>query len=575
MKRSIGAKVSSVLLILAVLFVLAMGYDITALSAIRQNNTSMSAYLDMGEAKSGISTAFQQMQLYTNLCYFKSDSEDIDLMRSKLEASIEDANTNLAALKGYCESIGDGDIIAAYTAWEEALADFSEYCTGILADSRAGDIDALKTGIDNLNQLKTPAQEAEDAYDAVVYEKQTAAIAQSQNKIETTYSLIAIAAVLFLVAIAVALLVVMLTIAKPAKKTEKALEEIVNKIKNNEGDLTERIPVRTGDEIGQMTKGINGFLEELQLIVRKLQSESEKMTASVEIIRRDIDESNENAGSVSAAMEEMSASMEEISATLGQIVDGNNSILQEIQVMTDKVNDGVQLVEEIKARAKHMYQNTVEGKESTGKMIEEIRRTLQEAVEESRSVEQIKELTGDILNITSQTNLLSLNASIEAARAGEAGRGFAVVADEIRGLADNSRDTANNIQNISDMVTSAVEKLSGNAEYVLKFIDEKVLKDYDGFVEVAGQYEKDADSVNDILSDFARNTGEIGETMQAMNTGINDISTAVEENARGVVDVTESVVGLVSAISQIQSETENNQEISHQLSSEVQRFKNV
>lgn len=243
--------------------------------------------------------------------------------------------------------------------------------------------------------------------------------------------------------------------------------------------------------------------------------------------------------------------------------------------MTKEVNDGVQLVLDIKQRAQGMHQNTVQSKDSAGQIILDIRETLDSAVEESHSVEQINELTSEILSITSKTNLLALNASIEAARAREAGKGFAVVADEIRVLADNSRDTANNIQVISNQVTKAVERLAESAGGMLKFIDEKILKEYDGFVEVVEQYEKDADSVNDILSQFADNTNGINSTIQTMNTGINAIATAVDESAKAVVSVAENAVSLVDSMKQIREETETNHEISAKLSSEVNRFKKV
>ncbi|MBO5486354.1 MAG: methyl-accepting chemotaxis protein, partial [Eubacterium sp.] len=232
-------------------------------------------------------------------------------------------------------------------------------------------------------------------------------------------------------------------------------------------------------------------------------------------------------------------------------------------------------VEGIKNRAGTMRVKTLEGKETAGNVIAEIREKLSSAVQESRSVERINELTGEILDIASQTNLLALNASIEAARAGEAGKGFAVVADEIRELADNSRETANNIQNISNLVTQAVERLADNAEDMLRFVDEDVIRDYGDFVEIVNQYQNDADAMNDILSAFAEKAATIEETMRAMNTGIGDISITVDESAKGVASIAENAVNLATAISGIQSETKNNQGVSQDLQSEVKRFERV
>ena len=353
------------------------------------------------------------------------------------------------------------------------------------------------------------------------------------------------------------------------------LKNIVEKIEQNEGDLTERIRVTANYEIEQMTVGINGFMEQLQIIMQKLREESLNLNGSVEAVMREIDESNESASNVSAAMEQMSASLEEISATLGTIVSGNGEVMSDIERMNDKMGDGVELVRQIKDRAGEMHRSTVESKASATQVVADIREKLQGALEESRSVEKINELTGEILSISSQTNLLSLNASIEAARAGEAGKGFAVVADEIRVLADNSADTAGNIQNISKQVTAAVDRLAKNAEEMLRFIDAKVMKDYDGFVDIVEQYEHDADSVDTILDEFAQNTEQINDTMERMSDGLNGIATAVDESAKGVTNVAESAVSLVHAITQIHQATETNQQISSKLSGEVGRFKNV
>ena len=321
--------------------------------------------------------------------------------------------------------------------------------------------------------------------------------------------------------------------------------------------------------------GFNSFIEQLQRIMSKLKVESENLLASADNVMTQVNASNENSVNISAAMEELSASMEEVSATVEQIATGSFSVLESVKNVNEKAGDGASIVETIKNKSGEMYKETIESKEKANRVINEIKEDLRTSVNESKSVEKIGELTADILGIAGQTNLLSLNASIEAARAGEVGRGFAVVAHEISVLADSSRDTANNIQEISNIVTLAVEKLAKSAERMIDFIDEQVISDYDGFVQIVEQYRADADSMNDILKGFAKDAAEIEDTMQAMAQGINDISTAVDESAKGVADVAENAVDLVNAMSLIRDESESNENIAKSLNDEVGRFKEV
>jgi len=110
---------------------------------------------------------------------------------------------------------------------------------------------------------------------------------------------------------------------------------------------------------------------------------------------------------------------------------------------------------------------------------------------------------------------------------------------------------------------------------MLKFIDESVLKDYDKFVELANYYQKDAESVNDLVTEFADRTAETEEIMERINTGINNISVTVDESARGVTNAAESAGSLVESMAHIKQEAENNQTISEELRDEVERFKKV
>ncbi len=418
-------------------------------------------------------------------------------------------------------------------------------------------------------------QDAETAFDNIMIAGQENIIKTSTEKISATNAQNSLYMVLFVIVIVVTILIIRVTIAAPARLTGRVLNQIVTKLQKNEGDLTERIPTKSKDEIGQMTNGINSFIEQLQQLMQKLKVDSAHMMESAKLMRAELADSNKNVSSVSEAMEMMAASIEEISATLDQIAAGSGGVTGEVNSVGVQVKDGVGLVSEIKERANTMHRNTIKNKDAASTILGDIQADLKHAVEESRSVERIKELTGDILSIAGQTNLLSLNASIEAARAGDAGRGFAVVADEIRGLADNSSNTANNIQTISDMVIQAVDRLATNAEKMLEFVNSSVMKDYDGFVDIVEQYERDADSVNSILVEISNNTDRINETIRGINNGINDISRAVDESAKEVAGVADSVQALAGKMEQIQEETEKNQQISVQLDSEVKRFKKV
>lgn len=391
-------------------------------------------------------------------------------------------------------------------------------------------------------------------------------------RIEGTYTFDIILMIFILINIGLTLLVARWSIIKPIKSADNQLRVIIRGIEENHIDLTKRIKIRSQDEIGQMVDGINLFMESLQDLVRKLQAESDNMAFSVKNTSEEVDSSNSNVMGVSSIVEELAASMEEISATMEHLSEASEDNLQGARNISESAEDGSEVVVEIKERASKMHAQTVENRKATVDMMREIGDQLVAAVNDSQSVKQIDELTNNILSIASQTNLLALNASIEAARAGEAGKGFAVVAEEIRQLADSSRVTANDIQNISIYVMEAVERLSHNAENMLKFVGNDVIKDYDAFMEVVEQYEKDADAMSVFFNDFAMKASGMTDTLKNMSSNISSVSVTVEEGANGLSNAAGDTSALVESVGRIKSEMEDNKRIYENLKTEVDRF---
>lgn len=575
-RGSIGVKVFSAMLLMLIIIAFTIVSDIGALGHIGDYNEVIGeSCLAMERINGELGVSLQKMQMYASMLFYEQVGETAQFYQSVVISSSEEVQTYGAEMQRLAQAAGDESLINISNAYLRAVTELSSCAERLVAAAKGLDratfmeeAALLTEYIDDMTAKGDEFAAALDTYCRYIMQR-------SAVRISGTRSFdIAMCCVILAVAVA-DFIIVAKTVSGPARKSRNRVDDIVRKIENDEGDLTERIEVTSNDEIGQMVAGVNNFIEELQGIMQKLKTEAENLRESALTVNNEVGTSNESAGRVSEAMEEMAAGMEEISATLGQIASGSDSVMTEIEQMNSHVQDGVHLVRDISKRAEEMRLETTASKEETATNIERIKETLNAALEDSRSVEKINELTQDILGISSQTNLLSLNASIEAARAGEAGKGFAVVAGEIRGLADSSAATASNIQSISAMVTEAVDRLAKNAEAMLRFVESKVMKDYDTFVEVVDQYQQDADSVHEILKNFADNAGEIAETMKAMNTGISDISIAVDESAKEVTAVADNAVSLVDAINQIQTESENSKNISQMLSDEVERFKKV
>ena len=378
--------------------------------------------------------------------------------------------------------------------------------------------------------------------------------------------------VVYVLVIIACLIVNYMLIGRKVNGISNEIHNIIVDIKKNKGDLTARLDIKTDNELVKVRDGFNEFIETLQVILTDVKDGTDSITQSSENMTNQIALARDNITNTSAALEELSASMETVAETASVIDNRLSDVNQASDSINNKVEEGTKKSKEIKTEANNIKLDVQQKKTNTGNKMEDLSGVLEQSVKDSEKVKQINELTNVILDIASQTNLLALNASIEAARAGEAGRGFAVVAEEISTLADNSRETAGNIQVISGEVTSAVNSLADNAMQVLDFINTSVLSDYDSFVDVGEKYEETANYINAML-------GEIEGEVQVLNTAMGEMSGSVENITRSVQEASDAIAqsadnsqDIVYEINDISSSMDKNNEVTEKLNKSTNKF---
>ena len=378
--------------------------------------------------------------------------------------------------------------------------------------------------------------------------------------------------IISVILIIVAIYCVMKYVIKPIIATNKDIRDIIDGIDNGEGDLTKRVRVISNDEIADLGNGINLFMDKLQEILKLIIENTNYMENVVAEVDGSVVKSNDSASDLSAMTEELSATMQDVGLSVNTINDNADDILKDVEIIATKSDNINQFSKEMKANAEKIESDARYNMVQTGEKVGNILDVLNKAIEDSKSVDQVNNLTNDILNISSQTNLLALNASIEAARAGEAGKGFAVVADEIRQLADSSRETANKIQSINSVVVAAVNNLSDNANNLVSYLQQTILPEFQTFVDGGVKYKENASYIENAMDEFVEKTDVLKKNMDEIAHSINTITTVVDDGAAGVNNAAISTQDLVEDIVNISNKMIENKGIAPNLKNSTNTF---
>ena len=570
MRKRIGAKILGVFVLILIICLAGIGmvgYCVHEMDGI--NEKIGGDYLNSIEQLDSISLKVSDLQQYLKDYMLSAEDEAV---KSSIRASRDGIEASLKSLVG---SAADKEQKEAVSKLQDSYNIYSETYDQAMEEIGAGEL---------MGTAEVDERVA-DVTDAVKADIQSLSVRNADNMDrgqknlnEATalcYSVITIAGVALIIVFIGGMLITYLTVVVPTKKATKELGTIVQGIANKEGDLTKRVKERTKDEAGQLVAGINQFIGTLQNTISDIKHESTAMMDNVENVTGQIGKADENITDVSATMQELAVSMTEIANAAETININTEDVSASVEEIAHQAMDGAKKAKEIQGKAQELRESGVSSKENTGSMAEQMRNVMKEALRRSRDVEKINTLTADILSISSQTNLLALNASIEAARAGEAGKGFAVVADEIRQLAESSKDTANNIQGINEMVIESVHGLINSANKITEFIEGTILPDYDKFVTIGQQYNADATHINDTMNNFEKLSSDLAGIINSITGSIDGITKAVEESADGVASAVVSVDSMVADISDMNKEMETNEEISAKFKEETDCFVNL
>ena len=378
--------------------------------------------------------------------------------------------------------------------------------------------------------------------------------------------------VIELVGLAIAV-VLSLIISGVLSRSVSVIAGKMGELAKKEGDLTQKITVKSTDEVGNIADSLNIFLENLREIIQNIGASEQKLLSNSEHVNHIVTSSADEVSKVNATMNEMQGKVLEMSDLVHKISENAKNNHDRMSSVIYETKSQAQYIGEVGVKAENLEKDAISARERMQNTIVRIGKTLEDKIEESKEVERVQQLTNQILSVADQTNLLALNASIEAARAGESGRGFAVVANEISSLAEESSKTAAEIQKINTFIVDIVDKLAETSFELLNFVKTNVISDYDVLVHTGKEYASDANNFKNQMVKFEGYIEELQQSMERIHNYVNGIMDGFDQQKEEVVTNSGYMSQINEEFGEIVDAVQDNKKIVDELERMIGQFK--
>lgn len=357
------------------------------------------------------------------------------------------------------------------------------------------------------------------------------------------------------------------------RRNFRNINTTIKELGSENGDLTRKLDIHSGDELEILGSGLNKLLDRVQYIINNIAKGTDNINESMTSIGNVMSDAEAKVTLINDDMNNMVAATEEIAASTATAFNEVTEFCQGTEKIAELTEKNTELAKKINNISGKIAKHSDEAKVKASDNYEIMSRKLETEDANAKSVEKINALSNDILAISDQTNLLAINASIEAARAGEAGRGFAVVASEISTLAESTNKAANEIQVVSNTVMQAIEGLESISAQMLAYIRDNVLKDYSDYSQTNRQFASDTEIMNRDMENLSDIVKKYGESVEELRTSIESVSSAAEENSAEIITVADMVDKFDAAMKDTVAMTKANMETATDMKKIVSDYK--